>query len=103
MSAGCSIGGSVNSGRFGIGFAFNFERVACRGGLNGSDVAFLLAIDVGRFALAFRAEFRGDLVTFARHALDNFFRHRRAVFAPLEAFIEQLDPEAFDFLASTLR
>ena len=71
--------------------------------MNGSDVAFLLSADVGRFAAAFRAEFGSDLVPLTRHSLNDFFGHGRAVLAALEPFIEQFDTEALDLFSSAFR
>ena len=70
-----------------------------RAGSDRRDFAFLLPVDVGRFAFAFGTEARRDLMTFARHAVVDFHRHGRVVFAALEARIEQLDAEVGDLLA----
>ena len=93
----------VNRRGFGVGFAFNFKRIFCGGGTDRGDVAFLLAADVRRFAASLGTESRRDLVPLARHALDDFLRHRRVVFAAFKTFVEQFDPEVGDLLTRRAR
>src|SRR5712671_7491143 len=92
----------VNRRGFGVRFAFNFKGVLCGGGTDRGDVAFLLAVNIRGLAAAFGTESGRDLVPLARHALDDFLRHRRVVFAAFKTFVEQFDPEVGDFLTRAL-
>src|SRR5207249_1461537 len=59
--------------------------------------------DICRLSAAFGTKARGDLMPLTRHAFNNFLSDRRIVFAALEPFVEQLDSEIGNFLASALR
>src|SRR5205814_10396705 len=86
----------------GVGFAFDLKRILCGGRTDRGDVAFLLAVDVRRLATPLGTESGSDLMPLARHALDDFLRHRRIVFAAFKTFIEQFDSKVGDLLAGSL-
>src|SRR5438034_6118763 len=93
----------IDRSRFGVGFPFNLERVLRRGRTDRRDVAFLLAADVRRLTASLGTEPRSDLMSLARHALDNLLRNRWIVFAALETFVEQFDSEIGNFLPGAFR
>jgi len=91
----------VNRRGFGVRFAFNFKGVLCGGGTDrATSLSFWPLIFAPRRGL--RTESGRDLVPLARHALDDFLRHRRVVFAAFKTFVEQFDPEVGDFLTRAL-
>src|SRR6266496_72205 len=81
----------IDRSRFGVGFPFNLERVLRRGGTDRGNIAFLLAADVRRLTASLGTEPRSDLMSLARHALNNLLCNRWIVFAALETFVEQFD------------
>jgi hypothetical protein len=87
----------VNLAASASAFAFNLKRILCGGGTDRGDVAFFLAVDVRRLATSLGTESGRDLVPLARHALDDFLRHRRVVFAAFKTFVEQFDPKSAIF------
>jgi hypothetical protein len=62
-----------------------------------------LAADIRRLAAAFGAKPGRDLVSFARHALNNFLRNGGVVFAAFKSFVEQFNAKIRNLLASALR
>src|SRR6266498_5830249 len=78
----------INGSRFGIGFAFDLERIFGGSRTDRGNVAFFLAADIRGFATAFGTESRRDLMPLTRHAFDDFLGDCGIVFAALKAFVE---------------